>query len=230
MTFGYSPAATLQWMQVPFSLMSSIPAEFRSAIIKSALSAIEQTPQARDVLDHLPEGRLGEIRSTARNGWTPAQWVIDLYAAVMSVSGELGLKAFNRQQTYHLAELPILRPMVRVAVSTFGNGPKTLFRLLPKACAATARGVGDHLVQFGPGQTARIRWTSLAPELRNRAWAVGQAAHYTGMLDLGGAEGEVLVDDARIEQGEVEFRASWQPVRERPQSARTRTTVPEGVR
>ena len=194
--------------------MSSSQPEFRAPIIRSLLGALEQTPQARDVLDQLAPERLGQIRGAGRASWVPAEWLTDLYGAMMAVSGELGLKAFNRRQTYQMAELPMLGPMIRVAVSTFGDGPGTLFRLLPRAKAATARNVGKQAVQFDASDEHRLRihWSQLAEPLRQRSWVVGQGAQYMGMLDMGGAEGEVSMDDAGLAGGEVTFEARWEPV------------------
>lgn len=170
------------------SLAAPAPARLRQALGEELLSQIEHAP---------------------RTEWLPARHMLAIDRALLSVLGDEGFFEFWRAFGARAADIPLIKPFISAALRAFTT-PERLFKLIPSALEATARGMGTiHGEVAADGHGFELTHSGL-PGLRDiELFVEACRASYHAPLDLMRVPGSVQVDPARSTRQKVVLVARW---------------------
>jgi hypothetical protein len=187
-------------------------AEVRARHLKSTLAAVDAGAAAAEIRRAAPLDVLARIERAHGQDWLS---VLDDVRLVRVVHAALGPAAYHRfAQGVVLSALdgPLLGPLFRAAVATFGRDPGSWIRWIPKAWTLVYRGCGAWTVErLGPHAFA-LAIARLPPAcLDEPMWPTSLASSLSAVLAATGADGASELVGLDRAGAEARYRITWTP-------------------
>lgn len=183
----------------------------RASYIQGNLEAVELLgPDASARIHTLVGTELEKtIRTATRVDWLPLDVDVRLTHVVAEVVGLEKLKEWARNAFLHSVEGPLLRPILRAAVSLFGLTPLSLLRHTPVAWKQIYTDCGEVRVEQVDPQHLRIHVDGV-PELmtRDRIYHEGTCGTLSAALHLSRVNGSVTLEI--VSPHSIVFDVRWE--------------------
>ena len=129
--------------------------------------------------------------------------------ALYDEAGDEGSREFWRRFAGTLSSMSLFDTMVKGVLKLVGT-PEGLLQLIPRAYALTSRGLGSFDLTVDPDENrATLSVTGLPKVSQTKSVIISIQASCLGVLDMVSVDGEVGVDDFRVDEGTVNYIVLW---------------------
>jgi hypothetical protein len=201
-----------EWQGTRMAVMPREP-RMRASYIQGNLHALELLGPEHAARIHaaLGPGLTRTIRQASRVDWLPLSVDLALTAAVFREVGIEGLRAWGRNALLVSADGPLLRPILRAAISLFGLTPLSLLRHMPMAWRQVYQECGVVRVEQVTPRELRIHVDGLPEAMaEDTPYLEGIAGAIEGALQLARSKGTVSL--SRASTVSVVFDVIWEPL------------------
>lgn len=144
----------------------------------------------------------------SRLDWVPLAWDIELTRVALEIGGLPAVRALNKRSMLLSLDGPLVRPFVSTAVSLFGPTPRSLFRFLPRAWAASTKDMGTIELPHLDEHSATLAFVGLPrAALGDAAWLDGFNGLIEGIYETTRHVGTAPA--ARVVDGQALYDVSW---------------------
>ncbi|MBL4686483.1 MAG: hypothetical protein JKY37_17945 [Nannocystaceae bacterium] len=183
---------------------------YRGSLCKGVLETIrKESAVAAKVLDRAPGYAIEAIDECHGLSWVRAEFLDTLNSAYIDVVGHKAFVAFWRRYPATAVGVPLLGPLFRGALRIFATEPSGLFTWVGRAWHVTTRDYGFFECERSPN-AAVLTMRELPTSCPLDQVCSATQGSLLGLLDLAGCDGDVEVNDSRLQRhGVVMFRATW---------------------
>jgi len=183
-----------------------------AGVMQDGLSVIAGREDQAAIFDAIDDDILQVARAAPRNGWLPLAVDLHIMHAVSTVVGVERTREVGYASTMATAETPILKPVLKGAVTVFRVKPKAVVRLVARVMPTLYKNIGT-LSYADDGATRGILSWNDAPaalyEDDALPWVAGLIGGFEVAYTLCEAEGGVeFVRPQDGGEGPL-FRFSW---------------------
>ena len=184
---------------------------YRASLIQAQKRAMLVLPQGlgERIAERVGPDALAAIDEAGGTDWLPVELTNKLGQALYDEAGDEGSREFWRRFAGTLSSMSLFDTMVKGVLKLVGT-PEGLLQLIPRAYALTSRGLGTFDLTVDPDENrATLSVTDLPKVSQTKPVIVSIQASCLGVLDMVGVDGEVGVDDFRVDEGAINYIVLW---------------------
>ena len=184
---------------------------YRASLIQAQKRAMLVLPRGlgERVAERVGAEALTVIDEAGATDWLPVELTNKLGQALYEEAGAEGSIEFWRRFAGTLSSMSLFDAMVKGVLKLVGT-PEGLLQLIPRAYALTSRGLGSFDLTVDPDENrATLSVTGLPKVSQTKSVIISIQASCLGVLDMVSVDGEVGVDDFRVDEGPVNYIVLW---------------------
>lgn len=182
---------------------------YRGTMLKVVTARVDDdAPLCAEITKVVGKEAMARMRTATRLAWLPAEPFDLLKQTHYDRVGQDAYVEFWRRYMTSIAENPLFRSLLEGGKRIFGSSPAGVLKWMPKGWALSTRGCGTFETDFGDRHATLVLHG--APN-SSRVRSTGHTSRGTilGLFDLLSIDGEVEVDDSRMDEGHFEMHARW---------------------